>query len=272
MTIGFIGLGSQGGPMAGRLIEAGHDVMLWARRPESLEAYQGTAARFADSVAELGAQCAMVAVCVVDDAGVEAICAELIPAMAEGGIILVHSTIHPQTCVTLAEKAAARGLSLVDAPVSGGGQGAAAGTLTVMLGGDRAAVEAVTPLLKAFSGLIVHLGDVGAGQKAKLINNALMAAHMALAHHALAVAGEIGVDRAALAELVKASSGRSFGFDVYARQPGIAAFAHGARLLDKDVRLLGEVAGEAPGFAPLHDTATPYLDLVARAAASSGAQ
>lgn len=95
-----------------------------------------------------------------------------------------------------------------------------------------------------------------------------MAAHMALAHNAFTAADAIGVDRAALAELVKVSSGRSFGFEVYARQPGVAAFAHGARLLDKDVRLLGEVMGDAPAFAALRDTALPYLDLVARSAAA----
>ncbi|WP_426957550.1 hypothetical protein, partial [Bacillus velezensis] len=78
----------------------------------------------------------------------------------------------------------------------------------------------------------------------------------------------IGVDRAALAELVKVSSGRSFGFDVYARQPSVGAFAHGAKLLAKDVGLLGEVMGDAPSFAVLRDTAHPYLDLVAHSAAA----
>lgn len=268
MTIGFIGLGSQGGPMAQRLIEAGHPVMLWARRPESLAPYRDSGATFADSVTALGAACAIVAVCVVDDAGVEAICADLIPAMASGGVIIIHSTIHPRTCTGLADQAAARGISLVDAPVSGGGGGAAAGTLTVMLGGDADVVAKVTPLLRTFAGTIVHLGDVGAGQNAKLINNALMAAHMALAHNALEAADAIGVDRAALAELVKVSSGRSFGFDVYARQPSVGAFAHGAKLLAKDVGLLGEVMGDAPSFAVLRDTARPYLDLVAHSAAA----
>lgn len=263
MKIGFIGLGSQGAPMAQRLCEAGHDVTLWARRAESLEPFRDGPADVADSVAALGARCGIVAVCVVDDAGVEAVCADLIPAMAAGGIIIIHATVHPQTCVRLAEQAAARGIALVDAPVSGGGGGAAAGTLTVMLGGSAEAVATVTPVLRAFAGLIVHLGDVGAGQTAKLINNALMAAHMGLAHHALSAAAAMGVDRQALAALVKVSSGRSFGFDVYARQPDPAAFAHGARLLAKDVRLLGEVTGDTADYAALQGAAQPYLDHVA---------
>lgn len=260
MKIGFIGLGSQGGPMAERLIAAGHETVLWARRPESLEPYRDTAAQYAASVAELGAQCGIVAICVVDDAGVEAVCADLIPAMAPGGIIIIHSTIHPGSCIVLADKAKAAGLSLVDAPVSGGGGGAAAGTLTVMLGGDEADVARVKPFLEAFAGLIVHLGPVGAGQNAKLINNTLMAAHMGLAHNALLVADRIGIDRKALTELIKVSSGRSFGYEVCARLPQPAAFAHGGALLTKDVRLLGEVMGEDPAYAVLKDVAQPFLD------------
>ncbi len=263
MKIGFIGLGSQGGPMASRLIAAGHEVVLWARRPQSLEPYQGTAFEAADSVAALGAACGVVGVCVVDDAGVEAVCADLIGSMAPGGIIVIHSTINPETCVALAERAKAAGLSLVDAPVSGGGPGAAAGTLTVMLGGDAADVATVKPFLEAFAGLIVHLGPVGAGQNAKLINNTLMAAHMGLAHNALLVADAIGMDRKALAELVKVSSGRSFGFEVAARLPTPGAFAHGGALLTKDVRLLGAVMGDDPAYAVLRDTAEPFLSLVA---------
>lgn len=269
MKIGFIGLGSQGGPMAGKLIKAGHEVVLWARRPESLTPFADTSAEMADSVAALGAACGIVGVCVVDDAGVEAVCADLIASMAPGGIIAIHSTINPDTCIALAQKAKAAGLGLVDAPVSGGGGGAAAGTLTVMLGGDAADVAVVKPFLEAFSGLIVHLGAVGAGQNAKLINNTLMAAHMGLAYNALLAADAIGMDRGALAELVKASSGRSFGFEVAARLPTLGAFAHGGKMLSKDVRLLGEVLGDDPAYAVLRDTATPFLTLVADGAKAS---
>lgn len=258
---GFIGLGSQGGPMARRMVEAGYPLTLWARRPESLEPYQDTAATYAASVAELGAACDHVGVCVVDDDGVRAVCAELIPAMASGGRIVIHSTIHPQTCIDLAEQAKARGLELIDAPVSGGGGGAAAGTLTVMVGGDADAVEAARPVFETFAGLIVHLGGVGAGQAAKLVNNSLMAAHVALAHHALNAGATLGIDRAALTELVKVSSGRSFGFEVGARMPNPQAFAHGARLLDKDVRLLGEVLHGDSDFQAFDTVASPFLKL-----------
>jgi 3-hydroxyisobutyrate dehydrogenase len=261
MQCGFIGLGSQGGPMARRMIEAGFPVTLWARRADALQPYADTAAQSVASIAELGARAEHVGICVVDDAGVQQVCDELIPAMRAGGRIVIHSTIHPDLCVALAARAAVRGLALIDAPVSGGGAGATAGTLTVMVGGDAEAVAAARPVFESFAGLIVHLGAVGAGQKAKLVNNTLMAANMALAHHSLAAAAALGLDRAALIELVKVSSGRSYGFEVCARLPTPSAFAHGAPLLAKDVRLLGETLGEDPAFIALRDVAAQFLDL-----------
>ncbi|MDB5968667.1 MAG: NAD-binding of NADP-dependent 3-hydroxyisobutyrate dehydrogenase family protein [Hydrocarboniphaga sp.] len=261
MKCGFIGLGSQGGSMARRMIDAGYPVTLWARRPESLQPYADTSAKTAASIAELGAQAEHVGICVVDDAGVQQVCDELIPAMQPGGCIVIHSTVHPQRCIKLAEQAAARGLALIDAPVSGGGGGAAAGTLTVMVGGDKAAVEAARPVFETFAGLIVHLGGVGAGQIAKLVNNAMMAANLAVAHFGLAAGTTLGVDRKELAELIKVSSGRSYGFEVYARLPTPSAFAHGAKLLAKDLRLLGETMGDDPSFKAFRDLTMPVLEL-----------
>lgn len=260
IKVGFIGLGSQGAPMARRIVEAGYPLTLWARRAEALEPFADTTAEIAASISELGARCEHVGICVVDDAGVQQVCEQLIPAMHPGGRIVIHSTIHPDVCVALATQAAVHGLSLIDAPVSGGG-GAAAGTLTVMVGGDASVVAAARPVFETFAGLIVHLGAVGAGQKAKLVNNALMAANLAVAYYALTASAKLGLDRAALIELIKVSSGRSFGFEVGARMPTPSAFAHGAKLLAKDVRLLGETLGDDASFAALRDVTTPFLDL-----------
>ena len=263
-TVGFIGLGSQGAPMARRIVEAGFPTLLWARRPEALEPFAGTAAEIARSIEELGTRCDHVGVCVVDDAGVRQIGEALLPAMRRGSRIAIHSTVHPQTCIALAERFAARGVALIDAPVSGGGPGAAAGTLTVMVGGDKAAVAAARPVFESFAGLISHLGGVGAGQLAKLVNNALMAANMALADAALGAGAALQLDRAALIELVKASSGRSYGFEVRARLPDRTLFGQHAKLLAKDVGLLGAVLGADPSFAPLRDAAQPFLDAITR--------
>lgn len=266
--VGFIGLGSQGGPMAHRIIESGYPLILWARRTEALAAFADTKVESAASVAELGARCEHVGVCVVDDAGVRQVCDELIPAMHSGSCLAIHSTVHPDTVVALATQAAARGVSLLDAPVSGGGPAAAAGTLTVMIGGDPAAIEAARPIFATFGSLIVRVGDVGAGQMAKLVNNALMAAHVAMAHYGLEAASKLGLERKALSEIVKVSSGRSFGFEVYARLPDPSAFEHGAKLLAKDVRLLGEVLGADPSFAAFREVAAPFLDFVRQGSSS----
>jgi 3-hydroxyisobutyrate dehydrogenase len=261
-TVGFIGLGSQGGPMARRIVDSGYPLVLWARRAEALASFAQTAAESASSIAEVGARAEHVGVCVVDDEGVKQVCAELIPAMHPGGRIAIHSTVHPDTVIALAKQATAHGLALIDAPVSGGGPGAAARTLTVMIGGDEQVVAAARPIFETFGSVIVRVGDVGAGQMAKLVNNALMAAHVAMAHYGLSAGATLGLDRAALSELVKVSSGRSFGFEVYARLPSPYAFSHGAKLLAKDLRLLGEVLGDDASFAAFRDVVAPFLDRV----------
>ena len=257
--IGFVGLGSQGGPMAHQIVDAGLPLTVWARRPEALAPYVAKGAAAAASLAELGAQCRHVGICVVNDADVVQVCAELVPAMAPGSVIAIHSTVLPETCAALAADCAARGIDLVDAPVSGGGPAAEAGTLTIMGGGAEAAFERARPVFETFGKLIVRLGEVGAGQRAKIVNNALLAANMGLAQAALSAGEAMGIDRAALAELVKASSGRSFGFEVFARLPSPAAFAHGAPLLVKDVGLLEAILPGHEGTALLAATARPFL-------------
>lgn len=257
--IGFIGLGSQGGPMAERIAAAGYPLGLWARRPEALEPFLAAGATAAPDIATLGATCDHVGICVVDDAGVVAIVDQLLPAMRPGSRLVIHSTILPESCVLLARRCADRGVAFLDAPVSGGGPGAAAGTLTVMCGGSVETYEAARPVLESFGGLIVHMGDVGAGQRAKIVNNALMAANMGLAHAAMQAGAALDLDGAALRELVKASSGRSFGFEVYARLPTPEAFAHGAPLLRKDVNLLMATLPGNGGARALQNAAAPFL-------------
>lgn len=264
-TVGFIGLGSQGAPMARRIVNAGFPLLLWARRPEALEPFRDTSAQAVDDLAELGARSDHVGVCVVDDAGVREVLGTLLPAMRPGSLVAIHSTIHPDTCTALAKQAAECGVSLIDAPVSGGGQVAAAGTLTVMVGGTTSSVSAARPVFETFAGLISHLGDVGAGQLAKLVNNSLMAANMALADAAVGAGAALDLNRAALIELIKVSSGRSYGFEVRARLPNIALFGHGAKLLAKDVGLLAAILGDNQFVANLRAAAVPFLDRIASA-------
>lgn len=258
---GFIGLGSQGGPMARRMIDAGLPTILWARRAQTLEPFADSTAEVATSIAELGASVLHVGICVVDDAGVQQVCDSLIPVMRPGSRIVIHSTVNPELCRRLAKAAGKREIALMDAPVSGGGESAQAGTLTVMVGGEARDVAAAKPVLETFAGLILHLGDVGAGQNAKLVNNAMMSANLAIAHHGLAAAETLGIAREAFVDLVKVSSGRSLSFEVRARMPNPGAFEHGAMLLAKDLGLLGEAMGDDPSFRTIRDVSRSFLDL-----------
>ncbi|MVZ99804.1 NAD-binding protein [Actinomadura sp. LD22] len=269
--VGFIGLGSQGGPMARRIAEAGFPLTLWARRPEALAPFAGTGARTAASAADLAAGSDLACVCVVDDAGVEQVVAGpggLLEGMRPGGTIAVHSTVHPDTCRRLAETAAARGVALVDAPVSGGGPAAEAGRLLVMIGGDEDVAERCRPVFQAYGDPVVHLGPVGSGQRAKLVNNLLFAANLAVAESAFALARSIDVDPAELSVVLANGSGASFGASLL---PGmefsLAALAeHAGPLLQKDARIVAELA-EAAGAdaATVFGAADAALEAMGRA-------
>ncbi len=264
--IGFIGLGSQGGPMAHRIVDAGMPLAVWARRPEVLEAYTAKGATAAATVAELGAMCEHVGICVVNDADVLSITDQLIPAMQPGGRIAIHSTVLPETVARLEAQCEERGLQLIDAPVSGGSPAAEAGVLTVMCGGKEEAFDAALPVCRTFGKLVVLLGPAGAGQRAKIVNNAMLSANMGVAMAALDAADSLGIDRASFIELIKESSGRSMGFEVFSRLPSPAAFATGAPLLLKDMKLLKSVLPDHLGADELDQIAARFL-----AAANPGA-
>ncbi|MFB4298605.1 NAD(P)-dependent oxidoreductase [Actinomadura sp. NTSP31] len=269
--VGFIGLGSQGGPMARRIAGAGFPVTLWARRAETLAPFAGTGARTAASPADLAAASDLACVCVVDDAGVEQVVAGpggLLEGMRSGGTIAVHSTVHPDTCRRLAETAAARGVALVDAPVSGGGPAAEAGRLLVMVGGDDAAAERCRPVFQTYGDPVVHLGPVGSGQRAKLVNNLLLAANLAVAESAFALARRIDVDPVRLSTVLANGSGASFGAGLL---PGagfsLAALGeHAGPLLQKDARIVAELAAAAgTDAATVFDAADAALESMGRA-------
>lgn len=257
--IGFIGLGSQGAPMAHRIADAGMELTVWARRPEVLATYEAKGVALAGSVAELGARCEHVGICVVNDADVQEIASQLIPAMPPGGCIAIHSTVLPETVIALERQCDAKGLGLIDAPVSGGSPVAERGELTVMCGGRKEAFEKALPVFRTFGKMIVLLGPAGAGQRAKIVNNAMLSANMGVAMAAIEAAEELGIERQAFVELIQASSGRSFGFEVFARLPSPAAFATGAPMLLKDINLLKSVLPDHTGAGELDAIAARFL-------------
>jgi 3-hydroxyisobutyrate dehydrogenase-like beta-hydroxyacid dehydrogenase len=159
--------------------------------------------------------------------------------------------VHPDTCRRLADRARARGVALVDAPLSGGGPAAAAGRLLVMTGGDQSTVAFCRPVFAAYADPIVHMGPLGSGQLAKLLNNVLFTANLATAADALALGRDLGVDPAALASAVAHGSGASFALNRVTAADGTLdrIAGHAGPLLRKDVRLLADVAGaeDTPG-------------------------
>ena len=249
MRVGFIGLGSQGGPMARRIVEAGYGTTLWARRPATLEPFADTKAKVAESPAELAGASDLVCLCVVGDTDIDEIAGGergLLAGMKPGGAIAVHSTVHPNTCLELAKEAAVKGISVIDAPVSGGGGAASEGRLLVMVGGDADVVERCRPVFATYAEPIVHLGELGSGQTTKLLNNLLFTANLATAATTLSLARALGVDPERLTEVVSRSSGNSFALNALGGIGGLDRLAGVAgTLLQKDVRLVVDLADRA---------------------------
>ncbi|MGK8488502.1 NAD(P)-dependent oxidoreductase [Nocardia asiatica] len=256
MRVGFIGLGSQGAPMARRIVEGGYPTTLWARRPAALEPFAGTAAVTAESPAALAARSDLVCLCVVGDADVREVvtgASGVLAGIAPGSIIAVHSTVHPDTCRELAETAAAKQVSVIDAPVSGGGPAAAEGRLLVMAGGASETVERCRPVFETYANPIVHLGEVGSGQATKLLNNLLFTANLATAASTLALGQGLGISPDRLGEVITHGTANSFALGRIVSAGGTLdrLAAHAGDLLRKDVGLvagLADAAGIAPGI------------------------
>ena len=249
MQVGFIGLGSQGAPMARRIIEGGFPMTLWARRPATLEPFADTPATIAQSPAELAASSDLVCLCVVGEADIEQVVNTedgLLAGLKPGSVIAVHSTVHPDTCKALAKTAASKGVSVIDAPVSGGGPAASAGRLMVMVGGEADAVERCRPVFETYADPVVHLGELGSGQTTKLLNNLLFTANLGTAATALSLARALGVSQERLTEVISRGSGNSFALNVIGGEGTLDRLAGLAgTLLQKDVRLIVDLAEQA---------------------------
>lgn len=205
LRVGFIGLGQIGAPMAERLTGWPGGLVVFDLRAEASEPFLAHGATLAASVADLGAACQVVSVMVLDDEQVRAVVADLLTTMAPGGVIAVHSTIRAETAEELAAVAAARGVHVIDAPVSGGFMGAHGGTLAVMVGGERAAYEQVKDVFACFATVVVHMGPAGAGTRTKLARNLLHFVAYTAAFEAQRLAEAAGLDLLKLARVVRHS-------------------------------------------------------------------
>ena len=255
MKIAFVGLGNMGAPMAANLVAAGHAVTGFdpaAACPEGVAPAASATAAVAD---------AEVVVTMLPNGDIlRRVAAEVIPAMPEGAVLLDCSTVDVDSARAVAAMAVDAGRRAVDAPVSGGVGGAAAGTLTFMAGGPEDAFATVRPLFDIMGQKAVHCGDAGAGQAAKICNNMILGVTMIATCAAFALADKLGLDRAKMFDVVSTSSGYSWSMNAYCPAPGVGpkspadngykpGFA--AELMLKDLRLSQLAAETADADTPM---------------------
>jgi len=213
MKLGFIGVGNMGNPMAANLQKAGHVLQVYDIKREAAQNLLDAGATWVNSPKEAAAGVDYVFLSLPMPADVERVVLSedgVLAAMKSGGIIVDMSTNSPTVVRSLAEKTKARGVTFIDAPVSGGVRGARNATLAIMAGGEKVAYDKCEPLLKAMGANVFYCGDIGAGNVVKLVNNMLAFIHMMGAAEAVVLGKKAGVDPNILWQAVKASSGGSF--------------------------------------------------------------
>lgn len=251
--LGFIGLGIMGRGMAANLVAAGHELTVWNRTPEKAV---GLDVRLADSPREVGPVSDLVLVCVSDTPDVEKVVfgdSGVIHGMKRGDVLVDHSTISPVATKEFAVEAEHLGVAWIDAPVSGGSEGAERGTLAVMAGGSPEALERARPFMEAYSSSIVHVGDEpGSGQMVKAVNQVLVVLNQLAASEALMLADAAGLDlRKTLAAVEGGAAGSwmlsNRGPQMIERdwRPGFTI-----DLQQKDLRLVLEAADEVGAAMP----------------------
>jgi 3-hydroxyisobutyrate dehydrogenase len=275
--IAFIGLGNMGGPMAANLLKAGHHLRVFDLVPTAVDAAVALGAMASASAVEAVADAEVVISMLPASRHVDALYrgeAGLLAAIPAGALVVDCSTIAPETAKQVARAAAERGLAMLDAPVSGGTAGAAAGTLTFIVGGDAAALERAGPLLASMGKNIFHVGANGAGQVAKLCNNMALGVIMAVTGEALALGAAHGLDPAVLSQMMAVSTGRSWATEVCNPWPGVLPGAPASRgytggfgtdLMLKDLGLVTEAAVGVGASIPLGELARNLYALNSKA-------
>lgn len=256
MNIAFIGLGNMGGAMAYNLLKGGQTVYGFDLSQQALDAFQAAggmvcespqrAAQHADIVITMLPAAKHVREVYLGENGVLAV-------LKAGSLCIDSSTIDPKTIQDLAQVAKEKGIQICDAPVSGGTIGAQAGTLTFMVGAEHDTFEQVKPILAHMGKNLVHCGDVGAGQIAKICNNLILGISMAAVAEGMALGAKLGIDTQALAGVINSSSGRCWSSEICNPWPGISPNAPASReyrdgfanqLMLKDLGLAVEAAAQ----------------------------
>jgi 3-hydroxyisobutyrate dehydrogenase len=209
--VAFIGLGRMGFPMAGHLAAKGHDVTVFnrnhARADEWKSAHKGTIAK---TIAEAAKDVDIAFMCVGDDPDIEAVARAAFAAMKKDAILVDHTTGSATLAESLAREAAAKDLTFIDAPVSGGEAGAQKGQLTVMCGGDEAAYAKAEPVIAAYAKMCRLMGPAGAGQKTKMVNQICIAGLVQALSEGIAFAEKAGLDPNAVVEVISKGAAQSW--------------------------------------------------------------
>lgn len=192
-AVAFLGLGALGSPMAANLVRAGFPLTVHNRSPGPVAGLVEAGAVAASSAPAAVAAAELICLCLSDDAAVEAVLESVAPHLPGGSVVVDFSTIAPATSQALAAELAGRRVAYLDAPVTGGTEGARAGSLSVLVGGAAADLERARPVLEVVAGRITHLGEVGTGQQAKAVNQVLVAGSYAAVAEAMALGQRLGL-------------------------------------------------------------------------------
>ncbi len=214
--IGFIGLGAMGNPMAKNLIKAGYGLTVYDLKPQPVQALVSAGAEEAKSCADAARGADVVITMLPADDEVKTACLEgggILEGAQPGTVLIDMSSIAPHTSRQVAAEAEKRGIKFLDAPVSGGTVGAEKATLTIMVGGDKALLEAHMEILQVMGKTIYHVGDVGMGETVKMVNQILVGINLAGIVEALVMGTKLGVAPEVLYKIIRASSGNSFMLD-----------------------------------------------------------
>lgn len=268
LKAGFVGLGAMGDPMARHLHARGLLAAVGNRtqaKADALARALGVAAPAAP--AELAAQCEVIALCVTADADVLATVQALAPHLRPGAIVIDHSTVAPDTAKRAAATLAAAGAQFLDAPVSGGVEGAKNGRLSVMVGGDAAALERARPVLEAYALRITHMGAVGAGQATKAINQVLVAGIAQAVCEGLALGEALGLEPERLLPTLGAGAAGNWFLEKRGATMLRDEFAVGFKLglLHKDLGIVRRIAeGAGTDRSVIEKSLADYAELMAR--------
>jgi 3-hydroxyisobutyrate dehydrogenase len=269
-TIAFIGLGNMGGPMAANLVTAGHRVVGFDLSPELREAARAQGAEAAGSAREAIAEAEIVITMLPAGKHVLSVWGDIVPSLKPGTLVIDSSTIDVESATRAHALAKERGCRSLDAPVSGGVGGARGATLTFMCGGSAEAFAGAEPILSRMGKRVVHCGDAGAGQAAKICNNMILGISMIGVCEAFVLAEKLGLSHQALFDVASTSSGQCWSLTSYCPVPGPVPTSpansgyqpgFASALMLKDLKLAQEAAAASGATTPLGAAAAQIYGL-----------